>query len=789
MTYAMGDVVSWRSSSTKWIWQVKSPDAEQGTSEIDFEVKGGDLPDVDLDGGDDKEASGAVGTEDGDDDDTDVQAVLDFKPKTTPTDNLYNTARGAGEELSGPFLSPNTTIRVLPLLADQAKLDRFVSSYLDVKDFSRCKAWGHHVYLVIYSYPRRSSTSQNVGLIANREINFVVPVKCYDWFKDGDGRYDQSTPEGRERLDRDKLTGTALVVPFSYVDDVTVAITSSEVEGVPTLRSAIDSPPVRWMDTDGPDMSIGSSLLDSSALVLPSLGVGAGARHRSFLGVSTKPPISYQDKAGWLQIARRWGLALAEDLKRKFDQRGKRVSIKSGDEFRRARALALELMTGKLPIVNLSLKQFRDSWHTETACYQSLVLARRKIDVLHELHEIEQTLHVSIARYPTQPIADVLGLIPKHTEVGRRGIVDVFEALRPFWLRADLSKDLGRNLFERVGDRHWSRQQHAHQIFGWHPVSVEELKEIEADSATRISYEQPDGKHWKRTEKSYHIADIKKLERLKQGGELRHLMVWSRERELSLVSNPLVLDQIDREHVPDLAAFLDSESDRATPKSISELAACVGSVDPATILDSILSRQWARPEHKRREFGKADFCLNSKTLGAVFENRLFPESEQQHHYWPQDSDFIGAYQFIRIGIALQIHRGVWAAVNDADPGRYSANPTTMKPWENNDFRVYYKNTAKEALPSWFHEQVEDVKPESWVEAHWRDLAECIQSLIHESHELASNATIKLLISLMKKARDQEKIAKTKPINPDDQPIEVAEEFRDRLEQLAQPQGD
>ncbi|MGI9510601.1 MAG: hypothetical protein ACR2QJ_14770, partial [Geminicoccaceae bacterium] len=907
MAYAKGDVVSWRSSTTKWKWQVKSPNAEQGTSKTDYEVGASDLPDsieqkfeldasysrveeeaslADADDDDIDYADDASLDDEIDEGDTEVQTLLDFKPKTTPTDNLYNTARGAGEELSGPFLSPNTTVRVLPLLADERKLNQFVASYLDVENFARYRAWGRHVYLLIYNYPSRSSETQNVGMIANREINFAVPVKCYDWFDERKDNYNLHTPSGRRKLDKERLTGTALVVPFSYVDDVTVAITSSEVEGVPTLHSAIDSPPVRWMDTDGPDNSIGSILLDSSALVLPSLGVGAGARHKSLLSVSTKPPIPDYDEAGWRQVAKRWGPKIAADLARKFRQRGPRNEVKSRKQFRWSRAFALELLAGKLSIVNLALKQFRDSWDTKTACYQSLVQGRRKIDMLHELHEIEESLHVSIARFPTQPIADVLGLIPKHTEVGRDGIVDIFEALRPFWLRADLSKDLGRNLFERVGDREWSRQQHAHQLFGWHPITVDRLerqyigiddegKSKLIDSAARISFEQPsegfqkrETAHskqqeqvnkpanldegdilWERTEKPLELTDIAALRQLQHADEVRHLMVWSREREVSLMAHPLALDRIDRSHVPDLAAYLkgrDVFPERPKKYRISELAECVGSVDPATVLDSMLSRQWGRAEHERAEYGgKADFCVNCKTFGRSFADRLFPEREQQYGYWPQDSDYKKAYEFIRHGIALQLHRAVWGAINDAGPGRgfgkayeeafekesgqkfkkdyqeqlkkaaerkadEADKEKLRKVYEEKlkkaceeKFKEEYKKEATKFLPDFFKEQPKNVTPENWDKEDWASLADQLQALIDEYYKgtsdeavepltvlnMTSSATIKPLTTLMKQARKQAKMMETESIDPNEKPREISLKFLDRLRDLAQPERD
>ena len=877
MDYARGDVVTWRSSSTAWKWQVKSERAPLGTKQIDFEVEGRDLPD-------DVRRVADV-THDGKDQ-ANVQAVVNYKPTVEPADNLYNTARGAGEELSGPFLSPNTTIRVLPLLADEAKLNQFVSSYLNVEGHARYKAWGRHVYLLIYNYPSRSSESQNVGLIANREINFAVPIKCYDWSGDDKEDYDFDDPGNQERLDREKLTGTALVVPFAYVDDVTVAITSSEVEGVPTLQSAIDSPPSRWMDTDGPDTSIGSMLLDSSALVLPSLGVGAGARTQSFLSISTKPPIRDRDEAGWRQIAKSWGQHLRGDLLLKFRQRGNRGEFKSQtvgrkEYFRHVRAFALEMLAGKLPIISLTLKQFRDSWNTETACYQSLVQGRRQIDRLHELQEIEQSLHVSITRFPTQPIAEVLGLIPKHTKVGGEGIVDVFEALRPFWLRADLRKDLGKNLFERVGSTeeraehgHWVRQEHIHQQFGWHPTTPDELAEIELKKAelrkglritferlsgnkwkgveetlenvgidefrrnydddihrnlkilwrdqwhpitphelakldeVRVTFERRSGDDWVRIEKVLEDRDIAELRQGRAGRTYRNLMIWWRAETLPLMVDPMRLNVIDREHIPDLAAYLESLPTTSHP--ISYLARCVSEVDPATVIDSILSRQWACPEHKRRQFGKSDFCVQTRSFGIAFEDHLFPEGERQERFWPQDSEFKRAYDDIQIGLVLQIQRGVWEAIEEAQQAldEEAANKSRSKikgkssdgPKANENKKVQdYLSLARNILPTWFQPNAEGCDPVAWDQDRWDELASAMQQLIDESDGIVPrDPTIRRLIALRKemqgqpkvrvglrkKARDEPLKEEDKPIDPDEDPIDVSKYLRKRLDSLA-----
>lgn len=793
MTYGLGDVVTWRSSSTAWQWQVSSQGVKDRADRIDFQVKGRDLPD---------DVDKIVDVSPAEKGRTEVRAVLDFKPTTTPIDNLFNTARGAGQELSAPFLSPDTTIRVLPLLANEAALNRFVASYLDIEGQARFRAWGRHVYLMVLSYPGRSSQSQNVGLIANREINFAVPVKCYEWFDDNDPDYDLQTSEGRRRLDRDKLTGAALVVPFSYVDDVTVAITSSEVEGVPTLRSSITSPPVRWMDGDGPDGTAGATLMETSALVLPSLGVGAGAREKSFLSIGTTPLLAERDEAGWRRIARSWGPHLRDDLARKFRQRGKRSEFKSAtadgkEAFRQVRALALEVMTGKLPIVSLALKQFRDSWNTESACYQCLVQGERRIDALHELQEIEEALHVSITRFPTQPIADVLGLIPKHTEVGRDGIVDRFEAIRPFWLRADLRKELGKNLFERVakpgeGDDEglWVPQEHPHRLFGWHPTTPDELVAIRKDPQVRkqaeseperdfrIMGEHGSGNRWKRREDTFRATDVDKLgQRQADGTRYRNMMVWRRRRTLPVMATPERLNALDREHVPDLGAYLASLSGEASEAlAIADLAESLGAVDPATVLDSILSRQWGCPEDKRRDFGKSDFCVHAASLGPLFEERLFPREEQQDRFWPQDADFKAEHDDAEAGLVLQIQRAVWKAVDEARPVAGKGKPKD------------YAKTARDTLPAWFRlDEPGGGDPLAWAEAEWDELAAAMQRLIEASTGVVErDPTIRRLTALRTMAIRQSRRGRVDAmIDPDD----VLSTLDGRLKGLAAPLED
>jgi len=657
-----------------------------------------------------------------------------------PIGNLFNTARGAAAEaVSGPFALPNTTIRVLPLLADPACLNRFAEGYLGVKDKARFEAWGSFVYLIAFSYPERSSEANNVGTWANCEVNFAVPVKWYDWYESGE--YDLSKPEDRARRDREKLVGVALVNAFSYVDDPMVAITSSEINGVPTLSSDIQRPPSLWMDSSGPAKQKGERLLGVSSLVLPAIGVGAGGSHKAFLNVSTSALLPTEDEAGWREVAENWAPHLVDDLQRKHEQRGKRNEQWSegpgwngqrASAFDRVRALALATLSGELPISSLALKQFRDASQTDRACYQSVVLGRQTIKRLYEVHEIEAPTHVFIARYPTQPVKDLLGLRIKLRQFEKEGIVEVFEAIRPFWLRADLCEDLGQSLFERAGTQKWDVRHRPEQIAGWRllpsAADLDGIASADPASPAWITYRERIQGVFKRIEKPLEAADPERLRDLERRGDLRDLMLKARHDNRQVLAGTRTLNHIDRVHVPDLTAFVKAQ--KAWPKEdkdanaayehamqafqVGDLAADLGRIDPATVLDSILSRQWARPAPARGRFEKEDFLLHVETVGPLLRERLFPEDERQGGFWPQSGDCRQALEQERQGLAWQLWNQVWAVINPVG--------------------VDYQDLAKELLPPWFHAPVPaPPKPGELHAIPWKDIVDGLEGLIAKSH--------------------------------------------------------
>src|SRR5262249_29772101 len=110
-----------------------------------------------------------------------------------PNDQLpdawrYNTTLGTSLDLTGPFDFPNTTLRVLPLLANEDSLNRFLQKYLN-KELApagqRFEAWGRYVYLVATSYEEMASDSNNVGAWADNDVVFYVPVR---WYHQVDGK-------------------------------------------------------------------------------------------------------------------------------------------------------------------------------------------------------------------------------------------------------------------------------------------------------------------------------------------------------------------------------------------------------------------------------------------------------------------------------------------------------------------------------------------------------------------------------------------------------------------------
>lgn len=582
----------------------------------------------------------------------------DFQP-FEPT-NPFNTSRGASEALGGRFRFPGAKLRVLPLLADEGALKRFVSEYLDVPEHMICTPWGRYVYMIVANYEKITSDMNPSAEFKVREVSFSIPVKCYEIADQSHGYSRGFNENGESDGPPDgagRLLSVAMATPFNYVDDMGAAITESEIFGVPSLRSVIESPPVGW-DGESKDQGI---LLETKAMVVPMLGVGAEGTRRTLLKVRDNPMIDNNDAAGWNAIAAEWGERLAADMRQKKSERGPR-QIKAehaadeelwtahGEAFECARGGAMRLFSGLSTIDTLGLKQFRDSFEPDKACYKGIVSRATRIERMHKMEEIDKDLTVSILRFPTHPLADVLGLIPKRTVATADGISDEFEPIRPFTISADLMKERGRTLFERLGDEPWAPVDKAESLLGWRSVPFEEIaKYHRQEPAPEFTYVYNDPKSGKEGVKGPLKLDT--FEFMGMAGErvnrrIRDIKLINREVPLGTLWRLDGLEQMDEGRIKDLNLFvrtrlqLEAETDdeytrdRLARLKVKELAENLERVTPATILDSMLSRNWGAPDDLRSEIKPADFHIRRASLGPELANQVFPNVECQGNVWP-----------------------------------------------------------------------------------------------------------------------------------------------------------
>jgi hypothetical protein len=129
----------------------------------------------------------------------------------------------------------------------------------------------------------------------------------------------------------------------------------------------------------------------------------------------------------------------------------------SGGRLKEGRALALEILANGCPYNVLTMKQFRDVYQPDSACYQSLSLVPRTITHIFDLVESETPIYVRIHEYPTFPIVEALGLRATLAEDQDGGIVYNVKPLRPFLMRKAWRQGLSERLFSRAGSRNWDR--------------------------------------------------------------------------------------------------------------------------------------------------------------------------------------------------------------------------------------------------------------------------------------------------------------------------------------------
>lgn len=512
---------------------------------------------------------------------TDEQAALlgdDDATRAVAPESLgqhwYNTATGPpAVSMSGPFQFPDTTIRVLPLLADPAKLQTFCDAYLNEAAFPgtyRFEVAGPYVYLTIWNYPRMWSERDDIGQWAHRAVRFSVPIR----WRDSSGG----------------LISMALLSPFAFADSEVGTHTGREVFGLPTVHAAIRSPEGRWLDTSDPSSHTGG-LLELDAVVLPALFAGQEMQEKRLLEVFHGDVLPDTAQTAWMKVAETWGHRLKTELRRK-----EALAEQNPARLADLKALALELLGNGRSVNEITLKQFRAVKDPTKACYQAIVKTSAIIERLHDLREIERQLHVRILRYASQPIVDTLGLVVKRTEVTDDGVAQVLEPVRPFWLRLDLRIAEADNLLERtmgslalqpavkmLQPRPYFQAQ---DNIGVGPYLV---REIEDQRDRRPPF-------WDHRNKR------------------QNLKVWVREWNREIAEGTL-------------------RGQRARRLKLADAVAAAEGLEPQLAIESILSHEWAHwgnPRWYRRTVlgqkgvrQKPDFCVRRDSVGAS-RNEVFP---------------------------------------------------------------------------------------------------------------------------------------------------------------------
>lgn len=489
----------------------------------------------------------------------------------------YNTAQGAAlQEISGPFRFPNTTIRVLPLMADAERLKHFCTTYLE-NEYYRFEPWGSYVYLLVTNYGEMSSDTNNIGWWADREVTFSIPVKWYE---------KPQTHEGAKGTE--KLMSLALVSPFVFANNSTAAIIGREIDGRPIVHAAIVSPGDTWLDPSGPDAQ--RHVLQLSTEVLPALYLGQKAEERTLIAIDQADLQPSRGEEAWKTIATEWGQILLNDHREKLQR-----SKSHADAFSNLHALVSELFSNEEPINEVSLKQFRDASDPNRACYQAIVLSRRRVEDVYEIEEIEEPMHVRIYQYASQPIVELLGLTVKSREIAGAAEVVELQPIRPFWMHVSIRQELGQDLCWRIGTTQWSK---ADCDLGY--FSQEEATKVHQQVVTVLD-----------NRGSTALAPSR--------------------------AAPRSFKALVRSWQPPATEASEEQN------LITRTAACdaVEQIDPQMVIESALSKEWLRPEtaqpRARRE-QKPPFCIRSDSVGS-FGPTLFTKGRMfQRGSWYAEND-------------------------------------------------------------------------------------------------------------------------------------------------------
>jgi hypothetical protein len=277
-----------------------------------------------------------------------------------------------------------------------------------------------------------SAGANNMGLWAENQVRFMIPVKVFRKATDG----------GREEL------GFGTFSAFLFSNSALGTTTGRELNGWPSMLAEIVNLPNTWGGTSGPFTAF-APLMQVNVSMPAEVNAGQPFRKHTLLELVDGKLFDDDDDSLWSAAASSWAAPVKQDLERMH-------AIASSDQagFDDYASLAMQIFAGRRDINEYSFKQFRDAESPVHACYQAVINSRARIQV-KEMRELEHSVHVNIYRYPTQPIVDALGLKHLGGEPGGSGGVYQLAACRPFYFRAEVTTELGEVICWRAGNRNW----------------------------------------------------------------------------------------------------------------------------------------------------------------------------------------------------------------------------------------------------------------------------------------------------------------------------------------------
>ncbi len=562
-----------------------------------------------------------------------------------------NTVVSAIEAIAGPFEFPDTTIRVLPLLARRDVLQQYLDDYLNraledgemayedgktgekTPERIRFSVWSRpamsvrydsvdqpgprisgdnaYVYLTASSFGGVTSKTNNVGDWANYEVSFLIPVKMERWRSDGvcASEEDRTRKDDSQGLCQDpcwETAGVGLVPYATLVDQPIAAISRMEVQGINALTAHFVRPESVWLGAGDAE----SCLDPKQTLLRVDTEVTVAAAQQS----QVKPLIEIRRRetdAG-LGEAPSAEQIWTELLRRELGPKNG-LKVFRNRELKVGRALALEILGNETPIQIYTLKQFRDVSDPDKACLQTLLRVPRSLNRTDvDVQEIEDTLVVRLHDYPNLRVVEELGLYSSRLPQTAAGIVYSIQAIRPFFIRATLREELSERVATRAGERNWKVLPGAFDTL----LGNRDLARYSMPELFPGDYSFGDGGKPKPDPSlRFHPEDSTKLKELFDAERAPRIAVdggteFLQDRQDPANAAKLLLDARERRHWLEVGQEAPSLIWMSPPtqmqpieyKDISKAIArhVVNWVDPQSVIEAVLSREWCNHNPKSR---------------------------------------------------------------------------------------------------------------------------------------------------------------------------------------------